>query len=128
MKGALLFELWTHHPYRPTRDLDLEGQGDNSITRIRQVFAEIISRPVGDDGLIFDPKSLRVARIREEQEYEGLRINFIARLERAKIHMQVDVGFGLSSIGMSLLRFQIFEFLQTDLPDTHTKKSGRTLT
>ena len=94
LKGALLFELWTHHPYRPTRDLDLEGQGDNSITRIKQVFAEIIGQPVEDDGLIFDPKSLRVARIKEEQEYEGIRINFIARLERAKIHMQVDVGFG----------------------------------
>ena len=94
LKGALLFELWTHHPYRPTRDLDLEGQGDNSVTRIKQVFAEIIGQPVEDDGLIFDPKYLRVARIKEEQEYEGLRINFIARLERAKIHIQVDVGFG----------------------------------
>ena len=94
LKGALLFELWTHHPYRPTRDLDLEGQGDNRIARIKQVFAEIIGQPVEDDGLIFDSKSLRVARIKEEQEYEGLRINFIARLERAKIHLQVDVGFG----------------------------------
>jgi len=28
LKGALLFELWTHRPYRPTRDLDLEGQGE----------------------------------------------------------------------------------------------------
>ena len=94
LKGALLFELWTDHPYRPTRDLDLEGQGDNSINRIKQVFAEIIGQPVEDDGLIFDPKSLRIARIKEEQEYEGLRVNFIARLERAKIHIQVDVGFG----------------------------------
>ncbi len=94
LKGALLFELWTHHPYRPTRDLDLEAQGDNSITRIKQLFAKVISQPVEDDGLVFDPKTLRVARIKEEQEYEGLRINFIARLERARIHMQVDVGFG----------------------------------
>jgi predicted nucleotidyltransferase component of viral defense system len=94
LKGALLFELWTHRPYRPTRDLDLEGQGDNRISRIKQLFAEIISQSVEDDGLVFDPTSLRVARIKEEQEYEGLRINFIARLERAKIHMQVDVGFG----------------------------------
>ena len=42
LKGALLFELCTHHPYRPTRDLDLEGRGDNSINRIKQVFAEIL--------------------------------------------------------------------------------------
>jgi nucleotidyltransferase AbiEii toxin of type IV toxin-antitoxin system len=94
LKGALLFELWTHRPYRPTRDLDLEGQGENSITRIKRSFTEIMSQVVEDDGLVFDPKSLRVARIKEEQEYEGLRVNLVARLERARIHMQVDIGFG----------------------------------
>lgn len=94
LKGALLFELWTHSPYRPTRDLDLEGQGENSIVRIKRLFAEIISEAVEDDGLTFDPKSLRVTRIKEDQEYEGLRVNFVAHLERARIHMQVDVGFG----------------------------------
>src|SRR5437773_7442507 len=34
------------------------------------------------------------SRIKEEQEYEGLRVNLVARLERARIHMQVDIGFG----------------------------------
>ena len=94
LKGALLFELWTHRPYRPTRDLDLEGQGENSITRIKRLFSEIMSQAVEDDGLAFDLKSLRVARIKEEQEYEGLRVNLVARLERARIHMQIDIGFG----------------------------------
>jgi predicted nucleotidyltransferase component of viral defense system len=94
LKGALLFELWTHRPYRPTRDLDLEGRGDNSIPRIKRLFAEIIVQTVEDDALVFDPDSLRVATIKEEQEYEGLRVTFVARLERATIHMQVDVAFG----------------------------------
>lgn len=94
LKGALLFELWTHRPYRPTRDLDLEGHGENSIARIKRLFAEIIGQAVQDDGLVFGPQSLYVARIKEDQEYQGLRVNFIARLERAKIHTQVDVGFG----------------------------------
>ena len=53
-----------------------------------------MGQAVEDDGLVFDPNSLRVARIKEEQEYEGLRVNLVARLERAKIHMQVDIGFG----------------------------------
>jgi Nucleotidyl transferase AbiEii toxin, Type IV TA system len=57
-------------------------------------FSEIMTQAVDDDGLVFDPKCLRVARIKEEQEYEGLRVNLVARLERARIHMQVDVGFG----------------------------------
>lgn len=94
LKGALLLELWTRRQYRPTRDLDLEGKGDNSVARIRRLFTEIMSQVVEDDGLVFDPKSVRVARIKEDQEYEGLRVNCVARLERARIHMQVDIGFG----------------------------------
>lgn len=30
LKGALLFELWTHDTYRPTRDADFLGRGDNA--------------------------------------------------------------------------------------------------
>src|SRR5438445_6535598 len=53
-----------------------------------------MSQAVEDNGLVFDPKFLRVERIKEQQEYEGLRVNLVARLERARIHMQVDIGFG----------------------------------
>jgi predicted nucleotidyltransferase component of viral defense system len=94
LKGALLFELWTQRPYRPTRDLDLEGRGENSTARTKRLFSEIMNQVVEDDGLVFDPKSLRVARIKEDQEYEGLRVTLVSRLERARIHMQIDIGFG----------------------------------
>lgn len=94
LKGALLFELWTQRSYRPTRDLDLEGQGENSTARMKRLFSEIMNQAVEDDGLVFDPKSLRVARIKEDQEYEGLRVTLVSRLERARIHMQIDIGFG----------------------------------
>ena len=94
LKGALLFELWTHRPYRPTRDLDLSGQGDNSIARMKKVFADVTAQTVEDDGLVFDPASIRITKIKEEHEYEGLRVNFLARLERARISLQVDIGFG----------------------------------
>ncbi len=94
LKGALLFEFWTHRPYRPTRDLDLSGQGDNSIARMKKVFRDVIAEVVEDDGLVFDPTSVRITRIKEEQEYEGLRVNFLARLERARISLQVDISFG----------------------------------
>ena len=94
LKGALLFEYWTHRPYRPTRDLDLSGQGDNSIARIKKLFGDVIAQTVEDDGLVFDPASIQITKINEEQEYEGLRVNFLARLERARISLQVDIGFG----------------------------------
>lgn len=94
LKGALLFEFWTHRPYRPTRDLDLSGRGENSIARMKKVFGDVIAQTVEDDGLVFDPASIQIAKIKEEQEYEGLRVNFLARLERARISLQVDIGFG----------------------------------
>lgn len=31
LKGAMLFQLWSEQPYRPTRDLDLLGHGEISI-------------------------------------------------------------------------------------------------
>jgi hypothetical protein len=75
--------------------LDLSGQGDNSIARMKNVFADVVAQVVEeDDGLVFDAKSVRITRIKEEQEYEGLRVNFLARLKRARISLQVDIGFG----------------------------------
>src|SRR5579859_2184148 len=68
LKSALLFELWTHRPYRPTRDLDLSGQGDSSIARMKKVFGDVLAQVVEDDGLVFDPTSIRITRIKEEQE------------------------------------------------------------
>lgn len=38
--------------------------------------------------------TVKTARIREDQEYEGIRVTLVATLERARIDLQVDVGFG----------------------------------
>lgn len=32
LKGALLFELWTHQRYRPTRDADFLARGDRNAS------------------------------------------------------------------------------------------------
>src|SRR5437879_13319660 len=40
LKGALLFELWTHLPYRPTRDLDLDANGQTSIAASKLSFTK----------------------------------------------------------------------------------------
>jgi hypothetical protein len=61
---------------------------------MKKVFGDVIAQTVEDDGLIVDPASIQITKIKEEQEYEGLRVNFLARLERARISLQVDIGFG----------------------------------
>ncbi|HOX46046.1 MAG TPA: nucleotidyl transferase AbiEii/AbiGii toxin family protein [Myxococcota bacterium] len=94
LKGASLFTLWTGKPHRATRDLDLLGSGDPGEEHMRQVFAEVLALDVPDDGVRFDLGSLSVGLIREEQEYGGVRIEFVARVTNAKVRLQVDVGFG----------------------------------
>ena len=94
LKGAMLFQVWTNTPHRPTRDLDLLGRGDPSLEHCQEVFREICRIPVEDDGLIFSADTVSVEKIKEDQDYEGVRVKFLARLDNARIPVQVDVGFG----------------------------------
>ena len=53
-----------------------------------------MQQPVADDGLLFNPETVHAEPIREEEEYRGLRIQFLAMLGNARIPIQVDIGFG----------------------------------
>jgi len=94
LKGAMLFTLWTRKPHRATRDLDLLGRGTVDIARLEGVFREICGVAAPADGVLFDATSVRGTRIREDMEYEGVRLRLDARLGQARIAIQVDVGFG----------------------------------
>jgi len=94
LKGALLFELWTETTYRATRDADFLARGDNSPERFVGVFKELCIIEVEPDGLIFDADSVKAERITEDADYEGVRVTFTAYLERARIPIQIDIGFG----------------------------------
>jgi predicted nucleotidyltransferase component of viral defense system len=94
LKGAMLFALWGGESHRPTRDLDLLGRGTVDTRRLEQVLREVIDLAVEDDGLMFLAETVRGERIREEEEYEGVRVHMEARLAAARIKVQVDVGFG----------------------------------
>jgi len=94
LKGALLFELWTKEHYRATRDADFLAKGDNSPERFVGIFREISVIYVENDGLRFDPKTVKAVRIKEDADYEGVRVTFTAFLEKAQIPIQIDIGFG----------------------------------
>jgi len=94
LKGALMFELWTDQRYRPTRDADFLASGDNSTERLSAMFKEISSTVVVDDGLRFDPESAVAKRIKEDADYEGVRVSVVGYLGKARIPIQIDVGFG----------------------------------
>lgn len=98
LKGAALFLIWTDLPHRPTRDLDLLGTGKPEIARLEQMFRAVCATPVEEDGLSFDPMSVRASRIREDEEYEGVRIEMTAQLGTARLPVRVDIGFGDSVV------------------------------
>lgn len=74
LKGAALFAVWAHQPYRPTRDVDFLCKGESSAEALRTNFTEICQTEVAEDGLIFVTESIRITEIREEQEYPGQRV------------------------------------------------------
>ena len=68
--------------------------GNTEVNHIREVFTELLPLNVPDDGVRFDQASIAVNLIREDQEYGGVRVEFIARIVSAQIRLQIDVGFG----------------------------------
>jgi hypothetical protein len=96
LKGAMLFYVWnpTAGAYRPTRDVDFLMRGENSIEILKALFKKIVQTKVGPDGLSFDPKSVSAEPIREDNRYGGIRVQLMAMMEKARIPLQIDVGFG----------------------------------
>lgn len=93
LKGALLFSIWYQRPHRPTRDADLLGFGSDDIKSAVSVFREICEIRV-EDGIVFEPMSVSGAAIRKDAGYGGVRIDLQAKLDGARIALQVDIGFG----------------------------------
>jgi predicted nucleotidyltransferase component of viral defense system len=94
LKGAMLFAVWTPAAHRPTRDVDLLGFGSDDLDGMKCVFQELSKINSPDDGLQFDPDSIRVEQIREDARYSGVRVHLLALLANVKIPVQVDIGYG----------------------------------
>jgi len=94
VKGAMLLRVWTSEQYRPTKDLDLLAILDLSPEKLTEIFQEVCTLSVQDDGLEFLLNTIRVSEIREDNAYGGLRVTLQARLGKIRIPLQVDVGFG----------------------------------
>ena len=53
-----------------------------------------IAAIAGDDGIVFDPASVRVEVIRKDAGYGGVRVTLNGQLANARCVAQVNVGFG----------------------------------
>lgn len=94
LKGALMFSAWSGLGSRPTMDIDLLGRIDSSLDVIADVMREACVVAVEADGMTFNGETVTTARITEDAEYEGVRARIQGGLGSARVHIQVDIGFG----------------------------------
>lgn len=93
LKGGMLVTVWVEDDNRVTRDADFLGHGDPDPERLAADFRKIMAIE-SDDGLVFDLDALAATAIREEMEYGGTRLKTAAYLEKTRIPVTIDIGFG----------------------------------
>lgn len=93
LKGGMLVTRWIGGGNRETRDADFLGFGESTPDDLKATFAEIMATGA-DDALAFDVGALRADQIREGMEYGGIRLRTTAYLDRTRIPVTVDIGFG----------------------------------
>jgi predicted nucleotidyltransferase component of viral defense system len=93
LKGALMFLAWGASIYRPTRDIDFLGFTTNDLDAVARIIQGISVQEVEPDGLTFDKSTVKSERIEEDADYEGVRVNLTGYLGKAKILLQIDIGF-----------------------------------
>jgi len=86
LKGALMLVALDVPSLRPTRDIDLLGQISNDLQQMVKIFQQICSlRVEPNDGVHFDPESVRASSIIENAKYQGVRVRLTAYLGKARI-------------------------------------------
>ena len=93
LKGALMFNAWGLTNLRPTRDIDLLGHTQNTVDAVLKIFQDLSKLETEPDGLEFDPVHIQSERIKEDADYEGIRITMTARLGKTRLTIQIDIGF-----------------------------------
>ncbi len=92
--GIFLYALFDGEFTRATRDIDLLAKNiSNNVENIREVFKGIFSIEY-DDALRYDLDTLETRAITEFKEYHGVNVSILAYLDRTKIPISIDIGFG----------------------------------
>ena len=92
--GIFLYALFEGEFARATRDIDLLAKDlPNNVENMRKVFQSIFSIKC-DDALRYDLDTLEVRKITEFKEYHGVNLSVMAYLDRTRVPISVDIGFG----------------------------------
>jgi hypothetical protein len=92
LKGGVL--LAAYGTRRATRDIDLEGrQMANEVDKVLAMIQEIAAIGI-DDGLTFAPEGATARQIRQDDAYQGVRVELRCALASARLSMHIDVNIG----------------------------------
>lgn len=92
--GIFLYAIFDRKYERATTDIDfLARRISNSGGEMKAVFQCILSQEI-DDALVFDIDSITAEDITEFKEYHGLHISAVGYLDRTRIPVGIDIGFG----------------------------------
>ncbi|MCR4777244.1 MAG: nucleotidyl transferase AbiEii/AbiGii toxin family protein [Lachnospiraceae bacterium] len=92
--GIFLYAIFDGRYERATTDIDLLARRiNNSSDEMKAIFHDILLQEA-DDALIFDLGSIAVENIAELKEYHGLNVSVTAYLDRTRIPVSIDIGFG----------------------------------
>ncbi len=92
--GIFLYAIFGRNYERATTDVDLLARRiSNSSVEMKEVFRKIFAQDI-DDALIFDPDQVTVEDITEFKEYHGLHVSITGYLDRTKVLVNIDIGFG----------------------------------
>ncbi len=92
--GIFLYALFDGEYARATTDIDLLAQRlPNDVEEMKIIFKDIFSIEC-DDALQFDLDTLTVISITEFKEYHGVNVAIMGYLDRTKVPVSIDIGFG----------------------------------
>lgn len=92
--GIFLYAFFSGDYVRATTDIDLLAQQiPNDVEEMKKVFTSIFALEC-DDALRYDLNALEVINITEFKEYHGVKVTVFAYLDKTRIPVSIDVGFG----------------------------------
>ena len=125
LKGGLFLFSQTGFTSRPTKDVDfLAKQIANDLERLTASFIVICSIDEPSDGVVFLVDEMTTDRIKEDSNYEGVRVKVIAMLGRMRKVIQFDIGFGDVVVPKpQLIEYPVLLDMETPKVQAYSKES-----
>lgn len=92
--GIFLYAMFNGEFTRATSDIDLLGTNiENSIDTMKEIFENVLKIDISD-AIVFDLNTLEIKKITEFKDYSGVNVSVIAMLDKTKVSISIDIGFG----------------------------------